>query len=58
MLERLEARKANYFAVMDFTQGFHQIAMDKASAVLTTFIVSAKFTSMIASFTKLIKRNS
>ena len=23
---------------MDFTQGFHQIAMDKASAVLTAFI--------------------
>ena len=30
MFERLVARKAKYFAVMDFTQGFHQIAMDKA----------------------------
>ena len=38
MFERLGARKANYFAAMDFTQGFHQIAMDKASAVLTAFI--------------------
>ena len=38
MFERLGAQKAKYFAVMDFTQGFHQIAMDKASAVLTAFI--------------------
>jgi transposase InsO family protein len=38
MFERLGAQKAKYFAVMDFTQGFHQIAMNKASAVLTAFI--------------------
>jgi transposase InsO family protein len=38
MFERLGAQKAKYFAVMDFTQGFHQIALDKASAVLTAFI--------------------
>ena len=31
MFERLGAQKAKYFAVMDFMQGFHQIAMDKAS---------------------------
>ena len=37
MFERLGARKAKFFAVMDFTHGFHQIAIDKASAVLTAF---------------------
>ena len=38
MFERLGARKAKYFAVLDFTQRFYQIAMDKASTVLTAFI--------------------
>ena len=38
MFEHLGTRKAKYFAVMDFTQGFHQIVMDKDSAVLTAFI--------------------
>ena len=38
MFERLRARKVKYFAVMNFTQGFHQITMDKASVVLMVFI--------------------
>jgi hypothetical protein len=38
MFERLRAHIAKYFAVMDSTQGFHHIAMNKASVVLTAFI--------------------
>ena len=38
MFERLGAHQCTYFAVMDFTMGFHQIAMSMMSRVLTAFI--------------------
>ena len=38
MFERLGAKRWEYFAVMDFTQGFHQIGLNPITAYLTAFI--------------------
>ena len=38
MFERLGAKRCKYFAVMEFTQGFHQIGLNPITAYLTAFI--------------------
>ena len=38
MFERLVAKRCKYFAVMDFTLGFHQIGLNLITAYLTAFI--------------------
>jgi hypothetical protein len=38
MFDRIGAKKPKFFAVLDLTQGFHQIALSEASRKLTAFI--------------------
>ena len=38
MFERIGAKNAKYFAVMDFTQGFHQVEVHPLFRYLTAFI--------------------
>ena len=38
LLQRIGARKAKYFAVLDFTSGFHQTRLDEDSMKYTAFI--------------------
>ena len=41
LLERLGTRKAKYFAVVDLTQGYHQISLAEASRQYAAFITSS-----------------
>lgn len=38
LFQRLGAKKAKYFAVLDFTSGYHQVMMDEATRHLAAFI--------------------
>ena len=41
LLHRIGERKAEYFAVMDLTSGYHQTAVDEESMKYTAFVTSA-----------------